>query len=163
MFLAANFATTRERIFMAFNALARYLSLTPESSANPRLVAVEEQNSNYESAVVQWADQLWRIRTARITNTKPGAFLACWTRNAAGQTVPFSAAEPMAGLIVFVEEGEQFGIFKFPREQLHDLGVTSSEISPGKRGFRVYPSWCTALNPQARRTQLAQSSAFRLV
>ncbi|MFC8523647.1 MULTISPECIES: MepB family protein [Micrococcaceae] len=33
-------------------------------------------------------------------------------------------------------------------------------MGDGKRGFRVYPAWCTDLISQASRTQRAQAAAF---
>lgn len=145
---------------MTYSALTRYLSLGATANPTPPAIRAEKQNSDYESAIVQVENQYWRIRTARITPTKPGAFLACWTRDVDGRTVPFSAGEKIAGLLVFVQDGERFGVFRFTQEHLRELGITTSDSSPGKRGFRVYPSWCTQLNPQAQRTQRAQSSAF---
>ncbi|WP_284974420.1 MepB family protein [Arthrobacter sp. efr-133-TYG-104] len=73
---------------------------------------------------------------------------------------PFTAEESMAGLLVFVEEQERFGVFQFTTAHLISLGYVSSDLIPGKRGFRVYPAWCTDLNAQASRTQRAQGVAF---
>ncbi|MGO2051896.1 MepB family protein [Glutamicibacter sp. 287] len=148
---------------MDFSAFSRYTALGLAPDADPLLVRAEEQNSDYESGLVSFGGQRWRIRTARITDAKPGAFLACWTRNADGRTEPFSADEQISGLLVFVQDAEHFGVFRFTAEQLRNLGITSSEAKPGKRGFRVYPSWCAELNPQARRTQRAQAAAFSVL
>ncbi|WP_404288666.1 MepB family protein [Glutamicibacter arilaitensis] len=146
---------------MDFSAFSRYTAFGIAPDDDPLLVQAEEQNSDYESGLVSFGSQRWRIRTARITATKPGAFLACWTRDVDGLTQPFSANEQISGLLVFVQDAERFGVFRFTAEQLHNLGITSSETKPGKRGFRVYPSWCTELNPQAQRTQRAQAPSFR--
>lgn len=120
----------------------------------------EEQNSEYESGIALIGEEWWRIRTARITPTKPGAFVATWTRDDKGKTRPFTVDESQSGLLVFVADGEHFGVFRFTSEDLKSLGYVTSGHHPGKRGFRVYPSWCTGLNPQASRTQRAQASAF---
>lgn len=106
-------------------------------------------------------DGLWRLRTARVTPTKPGAFVAVWERGDDGITRPFPQDESVRGLMVFIEDGERFGVFRFSSEDLDRLGVTSSEGQPGKRGFRLYPEWCSGLNPAALRTQRAQSSCFK--
>ena len=124
------------------------------------VIEVEEQNSDYESGVARIGEERWRIRTARITPTKSGAFVAVWKRGEDGATRPFSAEESMSGLFVFVEEQERFGVFRFTTAHLISLGYVSSDLHPGKRGFRVYPAWCTELNPQASRTQRAQGVAF---
>lgn len=123
-------------------------------------VTPEAQNSDYESGLAKIDEEFWHIRTARTTPTKPGAFLAFWTRDVDGVTTPFSAGAVHAGLLVFVEQQKNRGVFRFTASHLAKLGVTSGP-GPGKRGFRVYPDWCTHLNATAAATQRAQSSAFQ--
>ena len=122
-------------------------------------IAPEEQNSDYESGIVQIDRDSWHIRTARNTPTKPGAFVAFWRRGADGVTTPFSEDDPAAGLLVFVEQLGRRGVFRFTAADLARLGITSG-ARPGKRGFRVYPSWCVDLNSGATAAQRAQSSSF---
>ncbi|WP_456503414.1 MepB family protein [Arthrobacter sp. UYCu723] len=124
------------------------------------VVHAEEQNSEYESGMALIGKDWWRIRTARITPTKPGAFVAVWKRDENGSTRPFTTDEATTGLLVFVEDGQRFGVFRFTSTHLKALGYVTSESHPGKRGFRVYPSWCANLNPRASRTQRAQAAAF---
>lgn len=124
-------------------------------------VTPEEQNSDYQSGIVEISGATWHIRTARTTPTKKGAFVAFWTRNDAGEAVPFSPHNVRGGLLVFVEQDEHRGVFIFTAPHLERLGITSGS-SAGKRGFRVYSSWCTGLNPQAAATQRAQAPAFSL-
>jgi hypothetical protein len=50
-------------------------------------------------------------------------------------------------------------VFRFTAADLDRLGITAGR-TPGKRGFRVYPSWCAGLNAQASATQRAHASAF---
>ncbi len=142
---------------MVFSALERYGKL---SGTDPIPVIPEAQGSDYEAGRITSGSGTWRIRTARITPTKPGAFVAVWRRSPAGTTEPFDSSDTCDGLMVFVEDLHRFGVFNFTREHLVDLGVLQSAHSRGKRGFRVYPSWCTGLNSQAARTQRAQASAF---
>lgn len=123
-------------------------------------VAPEEQNSDYESGLVSIEGERWRLRTGRVTPTKPGAFVAVWRRSEQGSTEPFPAADSTAGLLVFVVDRERRGVFRFTNERLSVLGITRSDKHPGKRGFRVYPAWCSGLNPQASRSQTAQAPAF---
>lgn len=150
---------------IGFTAYARFLAGdgnggglvgTAEESPQP-----EEQNGDYESGTVDFGGERWRIRTAMVTPTKPGAFVAVWQRDAAGATTPFGVDDATAGLLVFVAEGERFGVFEFSAAHLASLGVTRSATQPGKRGFRVYPSWSAGLNRQAQRSQVAQAPAFR--
>ncbi|MCI1635496.1 MAG: MepB family protein [Bifidobacterium sp.] len=51
-------------------------------------------------------------------------------------------------------------MFRFTKEHLEELGITTG-IHPGKRGFRVYPSWCMGLNTGAINTQRKQARAFQ--
>lgn len=144
---------------VSFRAFNRFIDLAP-IPAGALVIQAEEQNSDYESGIARIRKEHWRIRTARITPTKPGAFVAVWTRGEDGPTRPFTAEESLAGLLVFVEDQERFGVFQFTTPHLISAGYVSSSMHPGKRGFRVYPSWCTELNPQASRTQRMQAGAF---
>ena len=141
---------------MQFSAFEAYAALVGTTAA----VAPETQNSDYESGIVQLGGKAWHIRTARNTPTKPGAFVAFWRRGADGGTLPFRDDDLAAGLLVFVEQQGRNGVFRFTGAHLAALGITSGGRS-GKRGFRVYPSWCAGLNPQATATQRAQASAFQ--
>ena len=140
--------------FAAFESYAAHLGV-------PVDVAPEAQNSDYESGMATIDGETWHIRTARNTPTKPGAFVAFWRRDETGQTSPFGADDLAAGLLVFVQREEMRGVFRFTADHLTDLGITSGR-RPGKRGFRVYPAWCTGLNPQAAATQRAQARAFEV-
>lgn len=126
----------------------------------PVAVVPEAQNSDYESGLARIGDQAWHIRTARNTPTKPGAFVAFWRRGGDGVTRPFGEGDSAAGLLVFVEQLGRRGVFRFTSAHLAELRITSGK-RPGKRGFRVYPGWCTDLNAQATAAQTAQSSAFQ--
>lgn len=138
--------------FSAFEAYAAEVGLAAA-------VTPEMHNSDYESGIAQICDEAWHIRTARNTPTKPGAFVSYWQRDTDGTTMPFGDDDLAAGLLVFVEKRGRRGVFRFTRAHLAELAITSGK-RPGKRGFRVYPSWCTGLNAQATATQRAQASAF---
>jgi hypothetical protein len=139
--------------FSAFEAYAAEVGTTVS-------VTPETQNGDYESGIAHIGGEAWHIRTARNTPTKPGAFVAFWQRDADGTTMPFSDDDAGVGLLVFVEQQGRRGVFRFSGAHLAELGITSGRRA-GKRGFRVYPSWCAGLNPQATATQRAQGSAFR--
>lgn len=143
---------------MEFTALERYR--VASAAAIAATATPEEQGSDYEAGRILIDGASWRIRTARITPTKPGAFVAVWRRSADGTTEPFDDADDCAGLLVFVSDGPRFGAFRFDRAHLTELGILRSGAAAGKRGFRLYPAWCTRLNPQATRTQHAQARAF---
>lgn len=80
---------------MQFNAFAVYSAGVGVAAE----VIPEMQKSDYESGIVQIGEEAWHIRTARNTPTKPGAFVAFWQRDAEGNTTPFSADDPAAGLL----------------------------------------------------------------
>lgn len=141
---------------MLFSALEEYAAVLGE----PFTVTPEAQNSDYESGVAHLWGASWHVRTARITPTKPGAFLAFWHRDDDGATAPFGRQDVGAGLLVFVKEEGRRGVFRFTDAHLEELGITAG-ARPGKRGFRVYPSWCEGLNPQAAKSQRAQAPAFQ--
>lgn len=145
---------------MQFTAFEHFVGIVGDQHGEPGFPQPEEQNGDYESGTVAIGSELWRLRTARVTPKKSGAFVAVWMRDEAGATCPFGADETVDGLLVFIREGDRFGVFRFTAPQLASLGITCSAAHPGKRGFRVYPSWCVNLNGQAARTQEAQSSAF---
>lgn len=145
---------------MRFSAFGWYVEHVLGRQDGLVRVEPEEQNSDYESGTTTIDGQRWRLRTARVTATKPGAFVAVWRRSRQGNTEPFPADESVAGLAVFVEQGANRGVFWFTGEHLRELGITSSERQAGKRGFRVYPAWCAGLNREAARSQAAQAAAF---
>lgn len=145
---------------MQFTAFDHFLGIVGDRYGEPGHPQSEEQNGEYESGIVSIGSELWRLRTARVTPKKPGAFVAVWMRDEAGRTCPFGADEAADGLLVFVQEEERFGYFRFPASQLASLGVSRSAEHPGKRGFRLYPGWSVNLNREAARTQEMQSSAF---
>ncbi|MCI1643996.1 MAG: MepB family protein [Bifidobacterium crudilactis] len=142
---------------MPFTAFENYASCSGLTVA----VTAEDQNSDYESGLARIQDELWHIRTARNTPTKPGAFVAFWRRCADGTTAPFTSADPSSGLLVFVHHEGRRGVFRFTKTHLDQLGITAGTRS-GKRGFRVYPSWCTGLNASATKTQREQAQAFQI-
>lgn len=139
--------------FTAFEEYATSLGLPIE-------VTPEEQNSDYESGLAHIHDELWHIRTARNTPSKAGAFVAFWRRSADGTTMPFTRDDHSSGLLVFVHYDNRRGLFRFTAEHLETLGITAGG-RPGKRGFRVYPSWCSELNAGALLTQRKQAPAFK--
>ena len=101
-------------------------------------VTPETQNGDYESGIAHIGGEAWHIRT-----------------------VPFGDDAVAAGLLVFVEQQGRRGVFRFTGAHLAELGITSGGRK-GKRGFRVYASWCAGLNSTATATstQRAQASAF---
>ncbi|TAP24527.1 MULTISPECIES: MepB family protein [Micrococcaceae] len=145
---------------LKYTVLERYCLLTGQEHSE---LTAEEQHSDYQAGVTEIDGQRWRIRTARITPTKSGGFVAIWQRDATGATVPFESEVGLHGVMVFIEEAEHFGVFRFTQQHLEALGVFASANAPGKRGFRVYPSWTTGLKGQAKKSQDEQLPAFSVL
>lgn len=145
---------------LKYTALERYCNLTGQKH---EAVTPEEQQSDYQAGITQLDGQRWRIRTARITPTKSGGFVAIWQRDKNGTTAPYEYHAGLQGVMVFIEEANRFGVFRFTQQHLEHLGVFASASCPGKRGFRVYPSWTSGLKGQAKKNQEAQLPAFALL
>lgn len=98
---------------VGFPAFQRYIGALGDDALAWEEPRPEAQRGEYESGLARVGTELWRLRTARITPTKPGAFVAVWERDEHGATQPFSAVSPIAGLMVFIAEGARFGVFRF--------------------------------------------------
>lgn len=142
---------------MVFGSLRMYASLTGTPYTS---VESSEQSSDYEAGVFSQEQASWHIRTARVTPSKPGAFVALWQRDEDGTTEPLKYTDPHSGALIFVTDKNRFGVFRFTKAHLIELGIYSSARGQGKRGFRVYPAWCTDLNKQASKAQSLQSRTF---
>jgi hypothetical protein len=62
--------------------------------------------------------------------------------------------------IISTKEDDKLGFFVFSKEVLLESGIISQESKGGKRGIRVYPTWCKTENKQAQKTQLWQCDYF---
>ncbi len=99
-------------------------------------------------------------RSAKITPKKAGQFVTCWKRNQNGQTESYSENDQFDYYVINVKSGDRFGQFVFPKSELINKGIVTTEKRDGKRGFRVYPIWDEALNKQAEKTQKWQLNYF---
>ena len=103
------------------------------------------------------------FRKAKITPKKTGQFVSLWCRDeTSGSTRPFHESEILQGAIIYVADPSQDGLFLFSKKTLINQKIISdiSGQSPGKRGFRLYPSWDTPSNNQARKSQAWQLQSF---
>lgn len=99
-------------------------------------------------------------RNAKITPKKNGQFVTCWRRNSHGVTEPFHVTDEIDFYVINVTSEHRLGQFVLPTSALIDHGLISTETTPGKRGFRVYPPWDIPVSPQATKTQQWQSHFF---
>jgi hypothetical protein len=99
-------------------------------------------------------------RSFKITQKKVGQFVTFWKRNKKGITEPFNKTYRIDFYVINVKTENNFGQFVFPKSELINKGIISTENKDGKRGFRVYPKWDNAQNKQAKKTQEWQLKYF---
>lgn len=124
--------------------------------------SAELVNTAYGAEMLQTSVGTVRARTGRVTPSKPGVFVAAWCRLESGQTAPFTHDDGVDYLLVTALDGAHSGSFLIPTQTLVEHHIVSVEGEGGKRGFRLYPSWLTGLNPQASRTQRWQAGYFQV-
>lgn len=146
----------------AYAELASAVELLAHLGLSHPLVAVAEaDNAEYGASISLGAGgQTIRFRVGKVTPTKVGLFVATWRRASTGETEPFSAEEPVDLLVVVVRDGAGYGAFVLPKAALVAHDIVSVGGVGGKRGFRLYPPWSPAANPQAKRSQLWQNEYF---
>ncbi|MCV9387173.1 MepB family protein [Reichenbachiella ulvae] len=120
----------------------------------------ETESQDYEACRYQLNGKKIISRSAKETPKKPGQFVTFWKRPAPGPIEPFHEADDFDYYIITVRSGDRLGQFVFPKSVLIAKGLVSTPRREGKRGFRVYPVWDTATNPQAIGTQRWQLNYF---
>lgn len=121
---------------------------------------VDKESKNYNACKFDLNKLKIIFRKANITPTKIGQFVTLWKRNSHGITTPFSFSDEFDFVIIHVKSENNSGQFVFPKSVLIENGIVSSDKKDGKRGFRVYPIWETAINKQAIQTQKWQLNYF---
>ena len=99
-------------------------------------------------------------RSAKITPKKIGQFVTFWKRDAEGVTTPYSEHDRFDFYVINVKTEDKFGQFVFPKKELIERGIVSTEKKDGKRGFRIYPEWNKVQNKQAEKSQKWQLKYF---
>jgi hypothetical protein len=123
-------------------------------------VEAESESQEYFAHSFQLEGHNIKFRTAKITPTKTGQFVAIWKRNEKGITAPFDTSDDFGFFIIATRKDFQFGIFIFPKTILHEHGILSDKAKGGTRGIRVYPPWDLTTNKQAQKTQHWQTNYF---
>src|SRR5690554_6010639 len=113
----------------------------------------EKESQEYSAHTFQLGDRKLKFRTAKITPSKTGQFVAIWKRNEAGITEPLDVADDVDFLIIATKMESRLGCFIFPKAILHEKRIMSDNVRDGKRGMRVYPTWDITTNSQAQKTQ----------
>ncbi|MDN5667797.1 MAG: MepB family protein [Renibacterium salmoninarum] len=123
-------------------------------------VVLAPESREYAACQFRVGSRSAQFRAAKNTPEKAGLFVALWQRSADGPIRPFDADDDAELFLIRARTGGPRGHFVFRKEVLIERGIVSQSGIGGKRGFRVYPPWCSGLNAQARRTQLWQSACF---
>lgn len=123
-------------------------------------IAPEEESHEYNATTFEIANKKIIFRTAKITPTKVGLFVALWKRIAKGPIMPFDITDPFDFCIISVRKDRYVGQFIFSKEALAVHDVISREGKGGKRAIRVYPPWDLPDNRQAKKTQAWQLNYF---
>lgn len=137
------------------------VSLLSGTSEINRYELIEEPEAKeYSGYQVKFNQQKIIFRTAKITPTKIGQFVTVWKRNGKGITEPYHENDSVDYYVIFTKKEKELGCFIFSKAVLIKQGIISTDKKDGKRGFRVYPSWDTASNTQAIKTQKWQHDFF---
>lgn len=120
----------------------------------------EEQNSDYEGAILQINNNFYRTRRAKLTPKKKGYFVAVWEKDATNTNQAYHVDESPEKLIISIIDDNKYGQFIFPKTALLTYGIFKNATQKGKMAFRVYPSWITELNTTAKKTQAWQIPYF---
>jgi hypothetical protein len=119
-----------------------------------------EPKNNYQACSFLLNHQKVHYRTAKITPTKTGQFVAIWTRNEKGTTSPIHIYDQIDFLIITTRRENHIGQFVFPVSALLQNKIISTASQEGKRGMRVYPPWDIALNKQAQKRNNGSENTF---
>lgn len=120
----------------------------------------EVEGSDYDACQFKLSGMKIISRSAKITPKKVGQFVTFWKRNNEGATEPFAETDPFDCYVINVKSESCSGQFVFPKSALIQYGIITTTKKEGKRGFRVYPKWDTAINQQAVKTQGWQLDYF---
>lgn len=120
----------------------------------------EDQNSDYEAAILKINSDVYRSRLAKLTPKKKGYFVAVWEKDTTGTNQAYHVDESPEKLIISIIDNNIYGQFIFPKKVLLTYGILKNNTQKGKMAFRVYPSWLTELNITAKKTQAWQTPYF---
>lgn len=123
-------------------------------------VETELESQEYGAHHFELHTKKVKFRMAKITPTKTGQFVTIWKRNKNGKTEPYNILDEYEFYIIATREETKFGIFIFNKNILSEKGILTTEHKEGKRGIRVYPTWCFPTSKQAQKTQNWQTNYF---
>ena len=140
--------------------LARIKQIYNKFAISISAFRLEKESSDYHACNFKLNGKSIIYRSAKITPTKIGQFVAIWKRNENGLTAPFHTNDDFDFFVVTTLNGKHSGQFIFPKSELFTRGIISGENALGKRGIRVYPPWDLTVNKTAKKTQDWQLTYF---
>lgn len=121
----------------------------------------EVENRDYESFSFFVNNFYVKFRTAKITPTKEGSFVAFYKRNELTKIIePYDYNDKFDFLVIATNKNSYYGFFIFPFSILFSKHIISSDKKEGKRAFRVYSAWDKPNNSQAINSKKWQSEFF---
>jgi len=122
--------------------------------------SLDEESKEYFACAYLLNKKFIVSRTAKITPKKNGQFVTLWKRNEKKIIRPIHILDEIDFFIVNVKDENNFGQFVFPKQELIEKGIITSDLKEGKRAIRVYPPWSIVTSKQAKKTQLWQLKYF---
>lgn len=126
-------------------------------------VETELESQEYSAHNFELNNEKVKFRMAKITPKKTGQFVTIWKRNERGITQPHDISDKFEFYIIATREENKFGIFIFNKMVLSENKILTNKNGEGKRGIRVYPTWSSATNKQAQKTQNWQERYFVVI
>ena len=123
-------------------------------------IETEKESQEYFAHNFELNKQKVKFRMAKITPTKTGMFVTIWKRNKNLITQPYNVEDKFEFFLIATRELEKFGVFIFNKAILEEKKFLKTKTIEGKRGIRVYPTWCVTINKQAQKTQSWQTKYF---
>jgi len=120
----------------------------------------ESESKEYDACQFELNEMKIICRSSKTTPKKVGQFVTFWKRNEKGITEPYSETDQIDFYVINAKVENNFGQFVFPKSELINRGIISTDRKDGKRGFRIYPKWDKAQNKQAEKTQKWQLNYF---
>lgn len=124
---------------------------------------LNSENVAYGACSFELNGKKVHYRESKITPTKSGQFVSIWKRNKLGLTESFNISDDLEFIIISSKNGNDFGLFIFPKTVLIEKEIISNARKVGKRGIRVYPPWDIVSSKQASKTQKWQSNYFFVI
>lgn len=120
----------------------------------------EPQNKDYQGFTFNIGNYSFRHRQGKKTPVKQGYFVAFWKKDSQNKNQAYSIEESPDFQVVTIIDGENQGLFLFPKSVFVQQKILRTTYLKGKMAARFYPTWETELNKTAEKTQKWQQEYF---